>query len=323
MSGVLTVILWIIAICAGLLALAALRTRHLTRTAEATVPPAGRRVDVPGGQIHLVEQGPADGTPVVMIHGLSGQLQHMTYALSERLATTHRVVAVDRPGCGYSGTEPAGIAEQARRIGAALDALDLREAVVVGHSLGGAVALALALDRPDLVRALALICPATQAQTDVPEIFKGLEIRTPALRRLLGHTIAVPIAKLTAARVISLAFKPEPPVPDFLTRGGANLGLRPQGFITASSDLAAYEREIDAQVARYAGELRCPGAVLYGADDPILSPELHGRSLQTLGFDYQELPGLGHMIPFTAPDACAEFIRGVAALPAPEMHRTG
>lgn len=123
---------------------------------------AGRVVLVDGGSIHYVEQGPKDGTPVVLIHGLSGQLQHFTYGLSELLAKDFRVIAIDRPGCGYSTRENDEFScpeAQGRMINEALDMLNVEKPILVGHSLGGSVALAMALDRPDQIGALALICP--------------------------------------------------------------------------------------------------------------------------------------------------------------------
>jgi len=280
------------------------------------VPRAGQLVEVEGGAIHYVEQGPRDAPPVVLIHGLSGQLQHFDYGVAEALAGEFRVISVDRPGCGYSRRDDPALADpgaQARMIDAALDRLGVGRAVIVGHSLGGAVALAMALDRPGWVGALALICPATQLQTETPEAFRGLLIRTGWLRRAVAHTVAVPLAAATARKVLEMVFRPDPVPENFIIRGGGALGLRPKAFITASEDILALQAAAPGLAARYGEDLKAPGGVLYGGADAILSPSAHGRTMQPHGLTFEAVEGAGHMLPVSAPDACAAFIRRIAA----------
>lgn len=299
-----------------LLALAIYRTRSMAAQAVKLVAQEGQIIEVGGGSVHYVDLGPKDAQPLVMIHGLSGQLQHFTYAVTDLLSDDFRVIVVDRPGCGYStrdNDDLASPAEQARMIGEALDILDVDHPVLVGHSLGGAVALAMALDRPERTGALALICPATQAQDETPEVFKGLQVESPVLRRVIGHTIAVPLAAATADKVLAMVFHPEPCPSDFMLRAGAALGLRPQAFITASADVMALRRTAEQQVARYETELKTPGGILYGAADAILSPTLHGHTMKAFGLECELLENRGHMIPMTAAADCAEFIRRMAA----------
>lgn len=315
----LSLILWLIlCLVVGLVLLAFMRTRGMAREAERLVPQAGQVQPVRGGSVHFVDLGPKDAPPLVMIHGLSGQLQHFTYALSDLLAGEFRVIAVDRPGCGYSERSDAALAapgEQGRMIGEALDALGVSDPVLVGHSLGGAVALAMAMDRPDKTRALALLCPATQPQNEVPEVFRGLMVRTAWLRQAIGATIAVPMAAATKDKVLAMVFHPEPAPGDFMIRAGAALGLRPSGFTTASEDAVSLLETGAAQAARYAAELRVPGGVLFGAADAILSPAAHGHTMAAHGLVCETLDGRGHMIPMTAPEDCADFIRRMTAAP--------
>ena len=310
-----SVLLLILALLAAALLALVLRTRALAAQAERQVPQLGEIVPVPGGAIHVVEMGPEDAPPLVLIHGLSGQLQHFTYALAGLLAGEFRVIALDRPGCGYSRRDSddfASLPEQARMIGAVLDARGIGKPMLVGHSLGGAVALALALQRPGQIAALALLAPLTHPVAEPPALFRGLLVTSPGLRRLIGHTLAVPLAHATRDRVLAEVFAPEPAPGDFLTRAGGALGFRPQAFIAASADLIGQMRSLPAQAARY-GELQTPGGVLFGAEDPVLSPQAQGAAMQAHGLAFETLPGRGHMIPVTAPEACADFIRRMAA----------
>ena len=314
MSIVLTILLVLFVAIVLLFAWLHLRTRSLARRAEAMVPQAGRIVPVRGGAIHYVESGPDDAPPLVLIHGISGQLQHFTYAVADLLNEDFRVISIDRPGCGYSRRdkdELAALPEQARMIGEFLDIMGIEKPLIAGHSLGGAITLAIALDRPDKTEAIALIAPATQMQDEVDPIFKGLEIRSPFMRRLIGNTIAVPAAKASAAQVLAHAFRPEQPVEDFMTRAGAALGLRPKSFITGSCDLVTLESAMPKQVVRYE-KLKVKGGILYGTEDAVLNPDLHGRSMMRYGLVYEELEGRGHMLPITAPEDCAKLIRRMA-----------
>ncbi|MDA7966271.1 alpha/beta hydrolase [Ruegeria sp.] len=310
----MTVILTILTLFALVLLGMNLWTRRLTRQGLQAVPQLGQIVPVQGGSIHYVEQGDPTNPTIVMIHGLSGQLQHFTYALMDDLADEFHVLAVDRPGCGYSTRDSAALAtlpEQARMIHEFLQNKGIEQAVLVGHSLGGAVSLAMALDYPRNTTALALLCPLTQKMPATPPVFKSLEIRTEWLRTLIGHTLAVPLARKTAPLVLRDVFAPDPAPADFLNRAGGALGLRPSAFITASQDVIGAEASIEAQSRRY-GALQMPGGILFGSEDQVLSPDQHGAPMTQFRLSFEQLEGRGHMIPITAPDACATFIRRIA-----------
>lgn len=310
-----TILSVLILVIVALVALSIFRTRKMAAEALRLVPQAGEILPVAGGSVHYVDLGPKDAQPLVMIHGLSGQLQHFTYALAGLLAQKFRVIVVDRPGCGYSTRESDALAdpaEQGRMIGEALDRLGVERPVLVGHSLGGAVSLAMAMDRPDRVGALALLCPATQHEDAVPQVFKGLLVKSPAVRRAIGATIAVPMAAATKDRVLGIVFHPEAPSDDFMIGAGGALGFRPEAFVAASSDAVALRDVGKAQCARYADELRVPGGILFGGSDAILSPTVHGHTMQAHGLEFETLEGRGHMIPLTAPQECAEFISRMA-----------
>ncbi|MDK3018944.1 alpha/beta fold hydrolase [Pseudodonghicola flavimaris] len=305
-----------VAILALLLLGAALWTASLARMAERLVPRPGQMQKVRGGAIHYVESGNSDAPAVVLIHGLSAQLQHYTYGIVPLLEQQFRVIALDRPGCGYSERDHdtlAALPEQAKMIWEALDALGVETPLLVGHSLGGAVALAMALERPGAASGLALISPLTHRQPEEMDAFRGLDVPSAALRRLIGYTIAAPLAQRTATTVLTEVFRPEAWPDDFLARGGGALGLRPKGFISASADYMAANDGILAQEGRYADELKTPGGVLFGAEDNLLPPDTQGRPMMRYGLHYEAAPGRGHMLPITAPGLCADFIQRMAA----------
>jgi pimeloyl-ACP methyl ester carboxylesterase len=290
--------------------------RSIADAAEMAVPRIGRMQRVRGGRIHHVDLGPRDAQTLVLIHGLGGQLQHFTHSLTPLLEDEYRLIVPDRPGCGYSERDSGDLAplpDQARMMWELLDALEVKKPVLVGHSLGGALALAMALDRPADTGALALLCPATQPVGKPAKAFEGLDVPSPILRRAIAETVAVPAAKKTGAATLDAIFAPEPWPQDFPVRAGGVLGLRPKAFVTTSEDFMMMRPAMRAQAARYAAELKAPGGVLFGADDKVLSAEEHGPPMTAHGLEYETLEGRGHMIPITAPEDTADFIRRMAA----------
>jgi len=203
---VLLVLLFVVAAIGGSLVFLTVR---MARKVEAALPPVGRFVDVPGARLHVVERG--QGPTLLMVHGLGGQLGHFTYGIVDQLATQYRVVAVDRPGSGYSVRAPgasAALGAQADALAALIDRLQLGRPVVVGHSLGGAVALALAQRHPQRVAGLALVAPLTHLVQGVPAAFSGLVIAKPWLRTLVAWTLAVPVSIVIRDKVLGLVRHP-------------------------------------------------------------------------------------------------------------------
>jgi len=309
MSILLAVLLVLIAAGAGL----ALFTLRTARRVEAMLPPAGRFVDVPGARLHVVERG--EGRSILLVHGLAGQMGDFTYGVVDLLAAQYRVTAVDRPGSGYSERTlgaSASLSAQADALAELIDALGLGSPLVVGHSFGGAVALALAQRHPERVAGVALIAPLSHPVARVPAPFRGLAIPYPWLRTLVAWTLAAPANLLGREAVLSFVFAPDDVPRDFDTRGANLLGLRPSSFIAASADMVALAEDLPAMGQRY-GAMKLPVSVLFGRGDHILDPREQGEALAA------EIPeaGLtlvdgGHMLPVTAPQRTAQFIREAA-----------
>lgn len=310
----LIVVFWLlIALVLAVVAGLAILTGLAARTAAALVPAAGRYATVDGVKLHYVDEG--SGPPIVMIHGLASQLQSFTYALAPKLRATHRLIMLDRPGSGYSALgRAATLKEQARLVAGLMSEVGIERALIVGHSLGGAVALALAVEHPARVAGLALLSPATQPQSVPPQALKPLAVRSDAMRWLIGWTIAVPASIASRDAVLSALFGPDAAPADFGTRGGALLLARPWTYRAACRDLVEAGGEFGTYAARH-GEIRVPVGILYGDGDQILDPKLHGegmrRSLPEV--DLEMLAGGGHMIPLVRADETAAFIERMAA----------
>lgn len=291
-------------------------TAQIARRVERTLPPTGRFIEIDGARIHYVERGTGAVT-LLMVHGLGGNARHYTHSLVERLAHEFRVIVIDRPGSGYStraaGAEAGPIA-QAETVAAFIRALGLDRPVLVGHSLGGAIALATAVAHPSQVRALALIAPLTMLPDTPPAVFQGLMVKSPLARTAISWTLATPLAMARRDVLLGAIFGPEAVPADFALAGGGMLGMRPSAFVAASTDVMAVPADMPPLAQRY-HTLSMPIAVLCGTHDRILDPQLHGEALGALipTMQLEWVEGAGHMLPLTVPDRVARFVASVAA----------
>jgi pimeloyl-ACP methyl ester carboxylesterase len=279
---------------------------------ESLIPPQGRFIEVDGLRLHVVDSGEKPGQvgpPLVFVHGLLGQLNHFSYALAA-LFPERRVVLIDRPGSGYSQPAPSqSLQAQGDLVAKLIAKLDLQKPLVIGHSLGGAISLALALDHPEAIGGVALIAPLTLKVTAPPSPFESLARRSPLARWLWAWTLGPAASMLTSGAALKTVFAPETDPIDYWNRGGGLFSARPWTLHAASRDMAGLQGETAAQSARYA-TLAVPVAVLYGVQDHILEAKLHGETfcLQTPHAELKLIEG-GHMLPLTQPKAVEAFIR--------------
>ncbi len=285
-------------------------TRKTAWQVEQAVPPRGKFIDVSTGRLHYIDKG--QGPVVLMIHGLGAQLGNFDMGLADDLAREYRVIAVDRPGMGWS--DRADDADASPRAQAAvmtevMDKLGLEKPLVVGHSLGGAIAMCLALDFPEKIRGLALLAPLTGIPKEPAPPFVGLNIPGDRKRWILSETLAIPASIKAADDVFHYVFGPNPVPRDYSVRGGGLLGLRPVSFRNTSRDFLASGRNLKWMIENYAN-LKVPVQILYGRDDRILDPIEHGERLVARHPSIQlHLVDGGHMLPLTHQDQTAAFIR--------------
>jgi len=294
----------------------AITTQIAARLAIRRVPPVGSFVKTSQGELHYIDIGPRDAPVFVLIHGLYGQLQHFTYALTEPLSQKHRVIAIDRPGCGYSQRIGAPTtAQQGKIIAEALDALDIETPILVGHSLGGAVVLDMACANPEKYSGVVLISPAIAAEPDThPKIARISFAISRPLFALMSYSLAAPAAVVIRKRFRKRAFAPAPIAPHYSTQGGASLGLRPRFLLAAAEDLSTFVFDARNRIAQLEKLTNTPVGMIYGDQDKVLPPALH-RSVIAPVLDVDErLPQGGHMLPLTDPDACVALALTISKL---------
>lgn len=291
-----------------------LATRRIAARAERLVPASGKFLDIDGNRIHYVETG--EGPPIVFIHGLGGQLHHFRHPIFP-LLPDYRLITLDRPGSGYSGRAagaPARLPEQAEVVAKFIKALGLERPLLVGHSLGGAVALTVALNHPDSISGVVTLAPLTHMEDEVRAEFRSLYITSRLKRWLIAQTTAVPTSLKYAPQTLAFVFGPQKWPEDYIIAGGGMLGLRPSHFYATASDIVAIEKDLGSIEARY-GEISMPAAMMYGTADRVLDHRRHGLPMRDkiAGLDFDLVEGQGHMLPFTASERVAGLIKRVAA----------
>jgi pimeloyl-ACP methyl ester carboxylesterase len=145
-----------------------------------------RLVAASGTRVRVRETGPADGDPVVLLHGIGRSLEDWA-PQHDALPAAYRVISMDLLGFGLSDPpprRPVTLARLATGVGDVLDALGVRRPVhVFGNSLGGAVALAMQAAHPQRVRSVVLAAPAGFGRQVV------LDLRLLAIPGLGGHLL--------------------------------------------------------------------------------------------------------------------------------------
>ena len=299
-------------------------THAAIRRIEADNPPRGTFALVEGRRIHVLRRDPigvARGD-IVLIHGASGNGADMMDALGDSL-TAHgfRVWAPDRPGHGWSeGFEGSSSpAQQAQRLRAAMEALGVSHAIVVGHSLGGAVADNFAIDHPDFARGVVLVSPVTHPWPGGVGWYYSAAA-PPILGTMFASLIALPVGLATIDAAVSTVFAPQAAPPNYVARTGAKLVLRPTEFVANARDVVGLKAFVTAQAPRET-TVHVPVAIVAGDDtDTIVSSQIHSvASAKAIrGATLKILPGVGHAPHWVATQTVVDaiedvFVRSVAA----------
>jgi 3-oxoadipate enol-lactonase len=198
-----------------------------------------------------------------------------------------RMIAVDLPGHGESGPRPgASVEEYAAAVAEFLIALDCGSVIVVGHSLGGSIAIALATRHPALVRGLVLIASCVKLPL-VDSVGERLVAYLPGpLRRLVFFSMAKKVL-----------FAPEAPADAIAVAMRDLRACRPE---TIMSDVRA-ARAMD--LTEQAAALDVPALVMTGGRDRLTTPALAERlSALIRGSRLRIVDGVGHMLPMEAPE---------------------
>ena len=259
--------------------------------------PSGSFVEVDGLKLHyriLGETGPK----VIAIHGASGNLLDWIAGPAPAMAERYQVLLFDRPGLGFSdraGKNGSDLSVQATLMRTAAAKLGFEKAIIVGHSFGGSVALAWALDAPETVDALVLLSAPSQVWPAGPSLLNRLA-SNPATGPVLSRVVpAISGQRLISAAVESI-FEPQAAPKDYANNINAQLTLRPATVQANATDVVKLKSYIRQMVPRY-NTLKMPVELLHGTADTIVPLEVHSIPLskQITNSNLTILDGTGHM----------------------------
>ena len=265
-----------------------------------------RTITVQGRRLRVIEAGPADGEAVLCLHGLAGWAENWRETLRVLGDAGFHAVAVDLPGFGDSEAVAGSSyfrgeqALYARLIADVLDALGIRAAHVLGHSLGGAVAYMGTVSAPERVRSLTLVAPG------------GLGLDLPWTLRLgsvpLVRVLLRPGTARAARAGLASCFRDPRRIPatlleecDRYARSGIPETLR---VLQAGVTLRGLRREIRSEWLARAGRYAGPVLVVWGEEDIVL-PVAHARAATEL-FEraaLRTIPDAGHLVMVEQPAA--------------------
>jgi pimeloyl-ACP methyl ester carboxylesterase len=280
-------------------------------------PQQGRSIDVAGARLNVVELGPRDaaGPPVVMIHGASANLESMR-PIGELLAKNHRVILIDRPGHGWStrdDLENSTPAMQAKMIDEVLGKLGAGAAIVVVHSLAGALGPLLALDYPQRVAGLVMLAPVAYPWPGGVGWYNKV-VTAPVIGPLLAYTITLPLGLILADPGARSVFAPQIMPSGFVSDSATPLLLRPREFLANAWDLVTLKTAVAEQAPRYKN-IKVPVVVITGDTDSTVSPNIHSRPFAAAVPNAKliVLPGVGHMVQYAAPERVVREIEAMIA----------
>jgi pimeloyl-ACP methyl ester carboxylesterase len=291
------------------LAASAVYNQRRARSAEADNPPAGEFIEVEGVRLHYLERG--KGAPIVLLHGNGAMIEDwVASGLLHRLSQTNRVIAFDRPGFGHSERPRSTIwtAEaQARLVARALTELGIEKPLVVGHSWGALVTLALALDNPELASGIVLLGGYYYPSVRGDVLFAS-QPAIPGIGDAMRYTVSPLIGRAMSPLIAKKVFSPAP-VPDKFENFPMDMALRPSQ-IRAEAAEAALMIPAAAMLSKRFGELDLPVTIVAGSGDKMVDPEDQAERLHEAlpGSTLLLVEGSGHMVHYTATEEVAAAI---------------
>ncbi len=281
-------------------------------------PPSGSFATVNGSRMHYVHvPAPAnpDLPPLVFIHGASGNLKDQMIPLRPLLEGRAEMLFFDRPGHGWSerGTANDTPYGQAATQAALMDHVGIKEAIVIGHSFGGAVAAAFALEQPARTRGLVFVSPVSHPWPGGSTSWYYKLSVMPPVGWLFSETLANPAGALRIGASTQCVFAPNAVPEAYLNDAAISLVLRPSAFRSNAVDVEGLYRHVVEASLRY-GEIGAPAVVITGDHDAVVYEEIHSEGLarDIPNAEIVRVRNLGHKPDWIAADLVVAAIEKAA-----------
>ncbi|WP_109578825.1 alpha/beta hydrolase [Aminobacter sp. AP02] len=297
-------------------------TRAASRLIERRNPPVGSFIDINGARIHYVHVPASTSAglpPLVFIHGASANLKDQMLPLRPMFAGRAEMLFFDRPGHGWSGRGPGNnesLTAQSATIAALMDRLGIKDAIIIGHSLGGAVAATFALEHPERTRGLLFLSAATHPWPGAATSWYYSVSAKRMIGQMFAETVANPAGLMRIDAATTCVFSPNK-VPDgYIDKASIRLVLRPMAFRANAVDVEGLYPHVVANAPRYP-EIEAPTVVISGDHDTVVYEEIHsiGLARDIPGAELVWVKNLGHKPDWVAPDLVAAAVERLAGQP--------
>lgn len=283
--------------------------------AERKNPPIGVFTECDGVRLHYIERGDAAAPCVVLFHGNGTMIQDLVLSgLVDCLAHNYRVVCFDRPGFGYSDRPRTRIwtaTTQASLFAKALDQLGVRNPVVLGHSWGTLVAIALALRSGYAVSGLVLVS-GYYFPTSRMDFWLMSAPALPLLGDLMRYTISPIISWAITPKLMRTLFAPRAIPPEFKNEFPISLALRPKQ-LRAAAEESAFLIPAAAQLQLQYQGIRSPVTILHGKGDRLIEADQSRRLHEVLPRSVLHLvEDAGHMVTYADAAGIADAVAALA-----------
>jgi pimeloyl-ACP methyl ester carboxylesterase len=303
----------------GLFATAALPSAQWSRDrssrSERENPPRGKFIEVDGVRLHYVEKG--SGAPLVLLHGNGSMAREFEIgSLMDDLAKSHRVIAFDRPGYGYSSRPRDRVwsaAAQAALLHTAFERLDIRRPTVLGHSWATLVAISLALQYPGELARLILVSGYYMPLPRSDSLILS-HPALPVVGDLLRHAVTPLLGRLVWPMMEQKMFSPALVTAQWKAQFPVWMALRPSQIFASADESAMMFLEAARLYPRYR-DLRLPVSIVAGRSDTHVMPAMHSAPLHAMLPDSElvMIEGGGHMIHQVSPERILEVIHRATA----------
>jgi len=262
---------------------------------------------VDGLRLNYVSAG--SGPPVVLIHGNPGSYQDYTQAVVEKLAQSYYVIAVDRPGHGYSERQDSvhtTVEVQAQIIREALGQLSIDKPVLVGHSWGGSLVLAAAVAYGSDLSGIVLLAPAAYPSVSVE--WWSLLPHVPVIGKFVVNTLTPFIGHTFVKKSLREAYHPQDVHDDYVERS-AEMWTTPDRIRACAYDERTLRGSL-AVLSEHYSEIKLPVVIVTGSADRLLDPQKQAYPLHKTieNSKLVVLRGAGHQLPQTQPSAVISAI---------------
>jgi len=270
----------------------------------------GKYIEISGVKVRYKQIG--KGQDILLIHGVPGSIEDWEPVISS-LSSNRRVTVYDRPGQGYSSAESIGynLEHNANIALGLINELNLKNVIVVGHSYGGSVIMALAARNPHQIKAFIPVAGATYPVENIEPIFSL--IRIPIIGRGFAAVVSSLIGPAMVKDGLNQAFHPnEHIIPEGFIDTRVKIWLQTKVLVSTAREELNLNSDLEKIIPNY-GNISKKFFIMHG-DNDLLVPKGDSLKLHKIirNSKLLILSNTGHQVQYERPEILIRTINEVA-----------